>query len=408
MIFVATRVPFPPVTGHYLRTYNIVRGLACDYHVHFFGFHDPAATEAQASAAVAAMGEFCLSVHAERIPAELSRLRLAWDMLRASVRGLPFIAVKYHTRSMRAAIDAALLGEDIAVVHADSLPSAEYLRGLRRPALLTNHNVEHVRLARLAEEQRSWLMRVFLRWQARLTLRYERAVIRELGHCVAVSEEDRATLKETVGDASYFVVPNGADASQPLLPPCSSARPIALWVGGMNDPYNREGVLYFLREIHPRILRQMPAFRWRVVGKDPPQELVSASLEPERGIEIAGFVEDIRAEYARAAIVIVPLTAGAGTKLKVLEAMAFGRAVVTTPVGAEGIGGRDGVELEIAANSEEFAARTIRLLQDSQRRASLCVAARRLVEEKYDWGVVNGMMSRAVGATIERHARCAA
>jgi polysaccharide biosynthesis protein PslH len=128
---------------------------------------------------------------------------------------------------------------------------------------------------------------------------------------------------------------------------------------------------------------------------------------------LAGFVEDLRREYADAAVVVVPLTSGGGTKLKVLEAMAMGRAVVTTSIGAEGITVRDGVEMEIADSAEDFTLKTARLLLEPQRAAHMATAARALAERSYDWCTVNRDMHDAVrhvikAATIEEQStRCA-
>jgi glycosyltransferase involved in cell wall biosynthesis len=169
----------------------------------------------------------------------------------------------------------------------------------------------------------------------------------------------------------------------------------------MNDIYNRAAVNYFANSILPRIRAEIPRFRWRVVGRDPPQSLVDLAADSESGVELVGFVEDIVNEYAGAAVVLVPMTSGGGTKLKVLEAMAMGRAVVTTPIGAEGIEVRDGVEMEIADSAEQFARKTVRLLLDPQHAARIADAARKLAEKSYDWRAVNRDMYNAVRQVID-------
>jgi hypothetical protein len=220
------------------------------------------------------------------------------------------------------------------------------------------------------------------------------------GNCVAVSEADRKALHKLAPETRFFLVKNGADTSRPPLPPPSD-NCIGVWVGGMNDAYNCEAVKYFASAILPRVRDEVPNFRWRVVGRDPPKLLVDLAANPKSGIELVGFVEDIICEYAGAAIVLVPLTSGGGTKLKVLEAMAMGRAVVTTPIGAEGIVVRDGVEMEIADSAAEFARKTVRLLLDPQRAALIAAAARALAERSYDWRVINRDMHDAVRQVIE-------
>jgi glycosyltransferase involved in cell wall biosynthesis len=414
LIFIVTRVPYPAVTGHHLRTLNILKGLAEHFDVLFFGFHDKSGTSAQYTEAEAAMREICETVHIERVGAESSRVRLIRDLLSSALTLRPFVATKYHSTSMQRAIHETLKSRDVALVHADSLPSGGYLENISCPKLLTNHNIEHARLSTYASIQRSWLKKLAFWVQAALTKRYERRLLLAAGNCVVVSEADRDGLALLAPAARFFLVRNGANTSRPPLPaPPSDRGCIAVWVGGMNDVYNREAVKYFASAILPRIRAEMPQFRWRVVGRDPPQSLLNLAADRGSGVELAGFVEDIVSEYACAAIVVVPLTSGGGTKLKVLEAMAMGRAVVTTPIGAEGIAVRDGVEMEIADSAEEFARKAVQLLRDPRRAAQMAAAARALAERSYNWCAANRDMYSAVqhvitvAATTGLPARCA-
>ena len=413
IVFLATRVPFPAVTGHYLRTLSILKGLAEHFDVCFFGFHDKAGTPAAFAEAEGAMRAICETVHIEHVGAERSGIRLIWDLFSSALTLRPFVAAKYHSASMYRAINATLQTRDVALVHADSLPSGQYLAGIAQPKLLTNHNVEHARLSSYASIQRSWVKKLAYQVQASLTKRYERRILLTAGNCVVVSEADREALARLAPAARFFLVKNGTDTSCPPLPAPPSESLTAVWVGGMNDLYNREAVSYFAGAILPRIRNQVPQFRWRVVGRDPPKLLVDLAADPDSGVELAGFVDELRREYAEAAIVVVPLTSGGGTKLKVLEAMAMGRAVVTTPIGAEGIAVRDGVEMEIAESAEDFARKTVRLLLEPDRAAEMAAAARTLAEQSYDWRAVNRDMLHAVrqvieAATKQEHsARCA-
>jgi polysaccharide biosynthesis protein PslH len=400
LIFVATRVPHPPVTGHFLRTINIVRGLAENFSILFFAFHDKQASAAARANAESAMRKYCESVFIEEVPAEKSRARAIWDLVVATATLRPFVARKYRSRRMRRAIGDALRTKDVILAHGDSLPSGQYLKHLSCPALLTNHNVEHLRLSSYAQIQTSYIMRLAYQIQARLTKRYERRLLREIQNCVVVSESDRRELARLAPGARLFVVSNGTDASRPPLPAPPAGSKTAIWVGGMNDEYNREAVLYFAKDIMPIIRREIPDFRWLVVGRDPPPALVKMAALAAAGIELVGFVDDLGQYYSDSAIAVVPLTSGGGTKLKTLEAMAMGRAIVTTPIGAEGIPVSDGVTMEIADSPGQFAAKTIALLRDPARAARIAAAARALIEQSYDWKAINAEMHQAVQCVI--------
>lgn len=380
-----------------------MKGLADRYDIYFLGFFDRGTSAAAAAEVTAALRSFCVDVYAEHVRSERSAAWLMVDLATSLLTWKPFVAIKYHSPKLATALRQVLERNSIALVHADSLPSGVYLVGLQPPGLLTNHNVEFVRLRRHADLHRVWPMRYFLRLQAYLLRRFELAMVRSIGSCVVVSDADRSLLHGLVPDAAYFVVNNGADASGLPLPARAAGEPTVLWVGGMSDPYNREAVQYFFDEILPLIRRRVPQLRWRVVGSHPPRALVAAATNAaETGVELTGFVANVRAEYERADLVVVPVISGGGTKLKVLEAMAMGRAVVTTPVGAEGIDARAGVEFEIAESARSFAQHVVGLLSDPTRRHAMAAAGRALIERSYDWRVVNAQMRHAVSATIAR------
>ena len=400
LIFVATRVPYPPVTGHYLRTLNILEGLTEHFSVHFFGFRDRDDSPEEHQLADKALASICTSIHIEPVDAEHSIASLVIKLFASMITFQPFTAVKYRSRSMHRAVRAAFAANDIAIAHADSLQSGQYIAGLACPRLLTNHNVEYQRLFRYAAQRQSGVYRFALRVQAWLTRRYERQTLRAIGNCVVVSELDQAELRLLAPTVRFFLVPNGADTSPPPLPEAAPDDVTALWVGGMDDPFNHEAVLHFATEILPRIRVRVPGFRWHVVGRAPPPLLEALARNPESGVVLSGFLATLRDVYEKSTIVVVPLLSGGGTKLKVLEAMAMGRAVVATPIGAEGINVRDRVEMEIATTAEEFAHRAATLLIEPERRDRMAAAARSLVEREYSWEIINQRMHAAVESVV--------
>lgn len=401
MVFIATRVPYPPVTGHYLRTLNILRGLSEYYSVHFFGFRDIRRTHDRHTLNEQAIADLCVSVHIEDVRAERSRVQLFVDLITSLLTCRPFTASKYFSKTMLRAVRSTFAQHEIQVSHADSLPSGQYLIDSPVPKLLTNHNVEYQRLYRYAAQRRPSIYRLLLSAQGWLTKRYEQHVLTAIGACVTVSDEDRIALSCISPRVRFFVVPNGTDTSLPPLPPAPPAALSALWVGGMNDEFNREAVLHFALRILPRIREQVAGFQWTVVGRDPPARLRELAVDPISGVVLTGFVAALREVYEKSAIVVAPMMSGGGTKLKVLEAMAMGRAVVTTPVGAEGIAVRDGIDIEIASNDAEFASKVIGLIREPERRDRMAAEARTVAEREYSWAVVNQRMLAAVQSVIK-------
>ena len=147
---------------------------------------------------------------------------------------------------------------------------------------------------------------------------------------------------------------------------------------------NEDAVLYMLKEMWTRIKQAIPNVRFYVIGQDPTKEILDFAKKDD-AVTVTGFVDDIRPYVARSAVYVVPIRVGGGTRLKVLDALAQGKAIVSTSVGCEGINVTDGRNIRIEDNPVEFAKRTIELLKDADRRRELGQEARQLAVEEYSW-----------------------
>jgi glycosyltransferase involved in cell wall biosynthesis len=227
--------------------------------------------------------------------------------------------------------------------------------------------------------------------EARRFLRHDRRHLGAYDLLVAMSDEDRAAVRAATA-VRCESVPNGVDTSalRPAPPP-DDAEPLLLFTGTLSYPPNADAARWLLRDIWPRVLARAPHARLRIVGPDPPGDLVG--LAGERAV-LTGRVPDVAPHFAEATAVLVPIRSGGGTRLKVLDGLAAGRPMVATAAGAEGIAVRDGEHLLLADGAEPFARAALRLLDDAALRARLAAAGRTLVEREYDW--------RALGDRFER------
>jgi glycosyltransferase involved in cell wall biosynthesis len=187
------------------------------------------------------------------------------------------------------------------------------------------------------------------------------------------------------------VVPNGVDTEQFQPGPEAAGPPHLVFTGAMGWQPNAEAMIYFCREILPAVRAHFPDVQLSIVGLQPPAEVVALGQQPN--IHVTGFVPDVRPYIAEATVYIAPLKLGSGTRLKILEAMAMGKAVISTTIGAEGLEVTDGRHLLIADSAADFASRICELLADPGRRQALGQAGRALVEACYDW--------RAVAASLD-------
>lgn len=224
--------------------------------------------------------------------------------------------------------------------------------------------------------------------------RYVRRVFARFGWACAVSEDDAAAAA-ALGAPKPVVIANGVDFGRVADVPADRARPGALlFTGTLTYPPNAEGALWLAGEVLPRLRSARPDLRLRIVGREPPPSVRRLGVDP--AVTVTGWVDDLRPELARAAVVVAPLRSGGGTKLKVVEALAAGRPLVATPVAAEGIDVSDGEHLLIADSAQDFAAAVERLLGDPALAARLGVAGRERVRERYDWGLLAGRLDTSL------------
>lgn len=260
---------------------------------------------------------------------------------------------------------------------------------IRNPQLvLDQHNAVFQIPRRLAEGERNPLMRALLEAEWRKLARYEAEVCQRFNHVVWVTEEDRQALMGHIRNPPSAicssVIPICVDPDeQQVIPRQPDARRVT-FLGGLHWPPNAAGVLWFARQVWPLVQQQVPGAVLTVIGKNPPAERLTFNVERSR-LDVTGYVPDPTPYLAETAVFIVPLHAGGGMRVKILDAWARGISIVSTTIGAEGIEVRDGENILIANTPAEFARAVIRLLQEPALAQWLSENGRRWVEAKYDW-----------------------
>jgi glycosyltransferase involved in cell wall biosynthesis len=238
--------------------------------------------------------------------------------------------------------------------------------------------------------------RAAFRLEARRFRRHDLRHFDRYSTLVAVSDRDRADLLAASPRSRVEVVPNGVASDELTVIPEPEGAPVLLFTGTLNHPPNAEGIEWFADRAWPAIRARRPDASLLVVGREPPPSVTRLGARP--GIEVVGPVPDMRDWYAKATAVVVPLLSGGGSRLKILEAIACGRAVASTSAGAEGLDLEDGRELVIADGAEAFAAATLRLLEGPDLRAELAATGRRAAEERYDWRVLGDRLESVLAS----------
>lgn len=394
ILWVKAGTLLPVDTGGKIRTYNILRALARDHELTLLSYtggpRDPAyEQELRAQFPLAEVVPECWP---------LDKPGLALAFARNLPTGLPFTVGKFTSPAVRQRIvDGCRAGRwDVALC--DFLaPSANFPAQLPLPTILFQHNVESALWVRRAEHERSAVKRPIYKLESSRLSRYEPEAVRRFDHVIAVSDHDKSLMSRWIDPARISVTPTGVDLGKfrEGAPDPGGAGPLVVFVGSMDWEPNVDGILWFTEEVWPLVAAGHPGARLRVVGRQPPPSIRALA---GGNIEVTGAVPSVVEHLHEAAAVVVPLRIGGGTRLKIYEAMAARRPVVSTTIGAEGLDYRAGDDLLIADAPDRFAEAVLGLLRDPAARSRVGLAAERRAAI-YDWPNVVGAFADTLRAT---------
>lgn len=373
--------------GGKLRTWHLMRHLAERHDITYLSFAEPD----QRHEDRVGMREVCnvLETVPRTDPAK-GTLAFYADAAKHVVDPLPYAVGKYRSAEYAARVRRLLDRGGFDLLVADFLPPVANLpRHLPIPSVLFTHNVEAEIWRRHAENATNPFSRVLMTQQWNRMLRFEREALSRFDLVLAVSEADSQTFGRLYPGAlrrPVHVVQTGVDTSYFTPMPGTERRAHLVFTGSMDWLPNEDGMLYFVREILPRIRQVEPDVTLSIIGRAPTPAV--KRLADEHGIGVTGRVDDVRPHVAQGEVYIVPLRIGGGTRLKIFEAMAMAKAVVSTTVGAEGLPVTTGRDVVIADEPARFAQAVVHLIRDIDSRHRIEQAARRLVVEKYDWAAV--------------------
>ncbi len=398
ILFLTQVLPYPLDAGPKIRACYTLRHLAQQHQVTLLSFVRPTDTPAQ----VEHLAQFCQAVHT--VPMRRSQVRDALHLIESLITGQSFIIRRDRVPAMARRVDELLATGEFDMVHADQLWMAQYaLRARtasRKPGspiprlVLDEHNACYLIARRLAAEERNPLKRALAMLESRKMARYEVETCRRFDRVVWVTEQDHQAVEQQASDGERRV-PRSAVipiCGDPTTTPMIGRKPGAqrvTFLGGLHYPPNAQGVLWFVRHVWLLILQQIPDAVLTVIGKDPPSGIqYPISNIHQSNLEVTGYLPDPTPYLAETAAFIVPLLAGGGMRVKIVDAWMWGLPVVSTTIGAEGIETRPGENILIADTPAEFAQAVVRLLRDREAGQRIGQAGRRWAEQRYDWRTV--------------------
>lgn len=397
LAFVSTVFLFPNDAGGKIRSTNILRGLKdASFDVTLMS----PASETQRRQWVQGLDGVCDRFVAWQPP----RPRPKWQRSLDLLGDMPVNVAFDCTATARKAVQQTLSDGHFDVVVFDFVHSAA-LRPQRLDAATVcfTHNAEAEIFARhAANPSHNSLMRWVWAAQRDKMARFEAQVLPQFDHVVAVSERDQLYFREHYGVQASTAIPTTVDLDyfSWRAPPGPDAAPTVIFTGSMDWAANVDGVAFFLREVWPKVLERRADARFLIVGKNPTSSLV-ALARGSTGVEVTGFVDDVRPYGHWAHVFVVPLRVGGGTRIKAFEAMAMGCPVVSTTIGIEGLPVNPDQHFLLADSAEELAGAVASLLEDQDRRMSLSVAARELVENHFGHHVSAEIFERACHQAID-------
>jgi sugar transferase (PEP-CTERM/EpsH1 system associated) len=381
ILFVSPRQCFPAVSGAKLREYHLARGLGERSSLTYVFFREPAfdlPTQKDLP--------FCEEI----VPVPPPRFYSPDRLIRGIVGRWPLPVLNYTSDEMKQTIQSLASKKSFNIVHFDGTHMAAYAPLVK--ALLPKaqvffnwHNIESEGMQRYAELQSSWAKSLYARLTSRRLAAVERdLVVKRYGNIVC-SERERKQLSALAPTARIAVVENGVDTSyfEGLKVAADPNR--IVFVGLMAYHANIDAIVWFTREIWPKLRLALPGKILTIVGAKPDPAVRQLRNEP--AVEVTGTVPDVRPYYSDAFAAIAPLRTGAGTRLKILEAMAAGTPVVSTSLGAEGLQVSSGKEILLAESAEEWL-KAFSQLADETFRDRMIKAARELVCSRYDWKIL--------------------
>jgi glycosyltransferase involved in cell wall biosynthesis len=399
ILFLTQILPYPPASGPKVKTWHVLRYLAeCGHRITLASFVRPEETPY-----IDDVKKVCSTVHT--IPVRRSRTADLYYFLRSQFTGRPFLVERDDLAEMRAFVQATTASDSVDVIHADQLTMTQFAFPLdvereKHPVLVFDaHNAVWTITERM-KQNAAFYLKPPLAIETKRIKRYEAMIVKDFDATLAVTEPDRLALLDALhqyghdGQAPISVIPIAVD-TQKIRPVQRAQNSLnILTMGTLYYPPNADGIRWFIQQVFPLIRQRLPDVRLTIVGKNPPKDFLKLAADPESGIVTPGFVPELDPYFADSAVTVVPVRAGGGMRVRILEAFARAAPVVTTTVGLEGIDASPGEDVLVADTPEDFSRSVIDLLQDPELQERLSGNGRRLVEQKYDWQVVLGELDK--------------
>ena len=378
ILFLSPTVPFPLTDGGRIRVFNLLKQIAEKSDVILLALE----TQPTDAEGITELQQLGIQVHLVPNAPTLPRVSFG-TLVNAFLKRQPITVARYDLPVYRQKFRELVATENFDLVHYEMFHTAQFRTEVDLPSVLSQQNVDSAIWRRLCAETANPFYK-FAYWTQQLVFqRYERALSPKFDAVTCTSDIDAAVFQRHCAADTIEIIPNGVDVTH-YQPDFTSEAPAHLiYIGSMDWYPNEDAVAFFADEVLPGIQDKVPDVQFSIVGGNPSARV--QRLAEREGVVVTGRVPEIKPYFAEATVFVVPLRIGSGTRLKILEALAMGKAIVSTSVGAEGLDLKDGEEIFIADEPTPFADAVTRLLTDASLRRRVGENGRARVEQDYDW-----------------------
>jgi sugar transferase (PEP-CTERM/EpsH1 system associated) len=386
ILFVSATVPYPAIDGGRIRVLSLIQNISKFNKITFLTSNSSDKDE-QGIKYLRDMGIDVLDIKWNYN----NTLSIMPSVFKQVLKGKPLTIAKYYSSATAKKINELLDTNSYDILHLEMLHAGQYITEIsdrhNTKIILDQQNIDSLIWQRLVKTEKNLFRKLMLDWQYKSFLNIENKMSSMFDVCVCVSEEDAERLKSINPNIKTDVVPNGVDIDYFFPSKTPENERQIVFVGSMDWSPNEDAVLYFCDQIFPLIKAKIPDIKFYIVGSNPTDRVLK--LKEIEGVVVTGLVDDVRSYISESAVFVVPLRIGGGTRLKILQALAMKKAVVSTSIGCEGLGLTHKEHLFISDDPDEFAESVILLTKDKILRHNLGKNGRNLVQNQYDWKTIS-------------------
>lgn len=378
-------LPYPLLTGGQTRSYNLIKRLSSLGHqITLFCL----VKNGQEKEYVSELEKYCKEVRVFQRPEKPWTLT---NIFKTAFSVYPFLVIRNWAKGERGAIEERLKKQDFDLIHAETFYVMPHIPQTRIPILLVEQTIEYLVYKHFVDEFAFFPLKPFLYADVAKLKFWEKKFWDRAAKVVAMSEEDRKTMKFQLPGLDVDIVPNGVDIDYFNANMADrSKQPVILYLGNFTWLQNREAVKILVNKIWPIIKKEIPEVKLWIIGKDAKNFFQNLSQESIRVDEVS----DVREIYQNAWVLVAPIYGGGGTRYKNFEAFASGLPVVTTSIGIRGTNAKDGIDVVIRDTPEEIAMVATELIKNPQFAKKIAGNAKKLVKEKYNWDQIAEKLSK--------------